>query len=472
MSGISFETLGNATIQLFADGAPLLVTDPWLVGTCYFGSWAMDLPPDDRQIANAVASPFVWISHGHPDHLHPESLKLFRAGTRALVADHYDDEIVQSLTSQGFDVTVMPYREWLPLGHGVEVLSIGNPDQDSILVIRTPDALIINLNDCEFWGEAGFLRRLVRQCPTDKTFLLALCDYVGDMRNIVDADGLRLGRPLETYKEAIVRRRARSADLLGVRYYCCSSFQHHYARSDSAWANAGKIQYADMAQFWSRPRVRLVEPFVSVDLDSLEIVRQAPARPPSSVEAVLDTAGDDWSARLDPAEWAAVETFVRQFETLRGVVDFVAFTVGGETREIPVPPRWGFRLSGRRRGIRFHVPARSLMAAVRAGYFDDLLLGNFMRTELVNVGLYPTFTPRISKYGGNAKIRTFAELRRFGRFYWRRNPWAVCRWRLTGLRHAVIDRVRWVAGRMGISNRARAIYWRLRGDKAPAGAGE
>ena len=49
----SFETLGNATLQLFADGRPVLATDPWLVGTCYFGSWALDHALTDQQIRRA-----------------------------------------------------------------------------------------------------------------------------------------------------------------------------------------------------------------------------------------------------------------------------------------------------------------------------------------------------------------------------------------------------------------------------------
>ena len=67
----SFETMGNAIVLVRRDGKPLLVTDPWLKGRVYFGSWAHDRPLTEQQIADcATAAPFVWISHGHPDHLH------------------------------------------------------------------------------------------------------------------------------------------------------------------------------------------------------------------------------------------------------------------------------------------------------------------------------------------------------------------------------------------------------------------
>jgi hypothetical protein len=35
---LEFETIGNATLILY-DGTPLLVTDPWIDGDAYFGSW-------------------------------------------------------------------------------------------------------------------------------------------------------------------------------------------------------------------------------------------------------------------------------------------------------------------------------------------------------------------------------------------------------------------------------------------------
>jgi hypothetical protein len=35
---IKFETLGNATLQVFEADRPVLATDPWLVGTAYFGA--------------------------------------------------------------------------------------------------------------------------------------------------------------------------------------------------------------------------------------------------------------------------------------------------------------------------------------------------------------------------------------------------------------------------------------------------
>src|SRR5580704_5429149 len=118
----SFETLGNATLLLFDDGRPVLATDPWLVGTCYFGSWALDHALTAEQIANVINSDYIWISHGHPDHLHHESLDLFPKGKKFLLPDHYDSEIRRFLTDKGFDVTILRYRKWFDISPGVKVM--------------------------------------------------------------------------------------------------------------------------------------------------------------------------------------------------------------------------------------------------------------------------------------------------------------------------------------------------------------
>ena len=45
---IGFETIGNATITVF-DDKPILVTDPWVSGNPYFGSWGPNYQNMDYQ---------------------------------------------------------------------------------------------------------------------------------------------------------------------------------------------------------------------------------------------------------------------------------------------------------------------------------------------------------------------------------------------------------------------------------------
>jgi hypothetical protein len=48
---------------------PVLATDPWIKGAAYFGSWTTSHLIPEEQLAHVKACKYLWISHGHPDHL-------------------------------------------------------------------------------------------------------------------------------------------------------------------------------------------------------------------------------------------------------------------------------------------------------------------------------------------------------------------------------------------------------------------
>ncbi|HLQ37112.1 MAG TPA: MBL fold metallo-hydrolase, partial [Planctomycetota bacterium] len=84
---LGFETIGNACI-ICHDRGPVLATDPWLFGPAYFGSWILSHEVPNEQFENVKRCKFVWISHGHPDHLSLPSLELLQ-DKQILLADHY-----------------------------------------------------------------------------------------------------------------------------------------------------------------------------------------------------------------------------------------------------------------------------------------------------------------------------------------------------------------------------------------------
>ena len=470
----SFETLGNATLQLFADGRPVLATDPWLVGTCYFGSWALDHALSEQQIANVLNSDYIWISHGHPDHMHHDSIAMLRPGQKFLLPDHYHPEIKEHLTEQGFNVTVLKYREWFQVSPTVSVMCLDNINQDAILIARIGDALLINQNDSPLAGEESFLRNLVKQHPNDKTYLAALCSIDADMFNFVDESGQSIAGPADERKPGTIWTVARGADRMGVRNFCCSSSQHIYVRPDSIWANDYRISWQDMKKHWSRPNVRLIEPFVSVDIASGAVTCNDLEHLGGDRSQIVDGTGDDdWNAKLEPAEWKIVEAFFRKFELIRKYIDFIEVTVGGETGRFDLNAVPAGQPS--MRGIRFYAPKFSFMETMKWGFFDDLLIGNFMKVHLTNTTLYPRFTPLVAKLGGNAKVYTKAEYAKFRWRYFRRNPLGTLAYLLEPEKNYVI--MPWFrerAEKLGLKQPLKYVYRSMRGDpivKAPADGG-
>jgi hypothetical protein len=459
-----FETLGNATLQLFADGRPVLVTDPWLTGTCYFGSWALDHALTPEQIDNAVRSDYVWVSHGHPDHLHHASLDLFAPGQKFLLPDHYDSEIRNFLTEKGFAVTVLKYRKWFQVSPTVKVMCLDNINQDAILIAKLGDALLINQNDSPTAGEASFLRGLVKRHPNDKTYLAALCSIDADMFNFVDAAGRSLAGPPDERKPGAIWNVARNADLMGVKNFCCSSSQHIYVRPDSIWANDYRISWQDMRRHWSRPGVRLIEPFVTVDIASGAVTANHPEQLGGDRGQISDTTGDDdWDATASVEEWAAIEGFFRRFELIPRYIDFIEVEIGGETRRFDLNPRRARRADAR--GVRFHAPKQSFLEATKWGFFDDLLIGNFMKVHVANTSLYPRFTPLVAKLGGNAKVYTEREYLKFRWRYFKRNPIGTLTYFLDPeINYVIMPWFRKIADSFGFKKPLKYLYRTLRGD--------
>ena len=76
------------------------------------------------------------------------------------------------------------------------------------------------------------------------------------------------------------------------------------------------------------------------------------------------------------------------------------------------------------RGITFELPRNSLVESCKYSIFDDLLIGNFMKTQLHNLSsLYDpvfNFNNIVPKYGDNGLAYTKEELVRYEKEYAKR----------------------------------------------------
>lgn len=52
-----------------------IATDPWLVGDCFVGGWYPLHKPPKSWASELATVDMIYISHRHPDHYHPETLK-------------------------------------------------------------------------------------------------------------------------------------------------------------------------------------------------------------------------------------------------------------------------------------------------------------------------------------------------------------------------------------------------------------
>ena len=146
---MNIETVGHAGLLIRDDaGTPVLFTDPWITGSCYWRSWWLQNYPTPELLAELKSVAYCFITHEHPDHFHTASIRqlgqdmrlseprLAPGPHRAVPVRRRD---IMPSWSQRF--------EWMAVHPDVRILSIPLFNDDSVLVIDTPDAVIVNQND-------------------------------------------------------------------------------------------------------------------------------------------------------------------------------------------------------------------------------------------------------------------------------------------------------------------------------------
>ena len=171
------------------------------------------------------------------------------------------------------------------------------------------------------------------------------------------------------------------------------------------WAQAYTTPF-DAFQQGLSPGVEFILPFSSVDCRTGAIETQAHEElvvtPRPSTEF-----GDNWSDQLEAKDVAAIEAYFARKEPVRRHFGFVTFRVGGKEHTIGMEGR-------KDRGVTFEVPRGSLMTSVDYRIFDDLLIGNFMKTTLHGLDQLNAppaeFNYSVAKYGDNGQAETEAEI--------------------------------------------------------------
>jgi hypothetical protein len=456
---IGFETIGNATVICY-DRGPILVTDPWIEGGAYFGSWSRSYIIPEEQRTAILASKYVWFSHGHPDHLNADSVSLFQKH-KILLPDHYGGRIAADLKSRGFDVSILRDKEWVVLSPRIKVLCIADYNQDAILLIDINGRLVVNLNDATDRGWAAFVRRVIQRYQ--KSFLLALSGY-GDamMINYFNEEGVRIV-PRAAKKHPIGRPIARAAESFGATFFVPFSSMHKYQRRDSIWANEYVTRLIDYPIGFRSVTSKLLPAYITYDCEKDRYCEINPAETPPVVFEP-EYFGDNWSERLEKSDVIQASNYFRSISHLKRSLDFINLRVGGQDHFIEFTSRKFDR------GITFEAPRYSLMTSIQCEVFDDMLIGNYMKTTLHGqwplTRLHPDFTSYVAKYADNGRAKTEQELGRYFSEYARRM--GIIRY----FRHFLEERSEhifrsYVPPNSALFQAGRKMYWILKGASTP-----
>ena len=209
---------------------------------------------------------FLYVTHSHPDHLHFPSIRHLGTAKTFLSPNFPGYPVPEYLEGEGHSaITLRPFR-WYRLSDEVRVAFAQVPIDDSILVIDTPSAVIVNLNDSYPSKRllAAIGRRLV--APGKKVVVLK-SHSPASTGSSTYKDGLRA--PLKEKKD-FVQIAQSMAQALGADLFVPFASQAFFNRRDSRWANRFKVTYEDIEEHWTSPTVAYSRPFVELSLETME----------------------------------------------------------------------------------------------------------------------------------------------------------------------------------------------------------
>lgn len=452
---LGFDSIGSATLIAY-DGEPVLTTDAWINDDAYFGSWGHDYAIPTEQMDAIRRAKFHWFSHGHPDHLNTESLPMLTAG-QILLSDHHGGRIKRDLEEMGHNVRVLKDHEWVQLSDRIKVYTIANVNQDSILLIDVGGTLIVNTNDSPDFGASTHVRRIAKGYKN--VYYFALNAWGGaDMLNLFDAEGRKL-TDTAALRRPIAPRAQRNAMLYGAHYTSPFSGFHIYQRSDSAWANATVPGLEDYQTDARSNGPQVLPSFIRVNAENNEVREIDPPRNPPIVRPPEDF-GDNWSDAMTAEDAAKIDAYFKARAHLAERFGFVEVKIGGKSHTVDLNP------SLRKNGISFEAPRHSFMTCIDYEIFDDMLIGNFMKTTLHGdvAGLYPDFSPYVAKYADNGGAKSKAELNQYFLHYFLRDPVASILKRVSTESEDIIRKL--LPADSGVFRAAKKVYYQL-GSRRP-----
>jgi len=407
---LGVQTIGNATLIAY-DKNPVIATDPWMGGDhyAYFGSWQLPYNIPQNIKDDIIKSEYIWFSHGHPDHINPDSLHLFK-NNKILISDHFGARIYNDLKNENFNITILEDREWISLSKKISIMSITTNIQDSILLVRVNNDVFINLNDAGAYS-SKFIRKNISKFK--RKFLLSIGTFEADMIHFFDENN-KFIEPALSGNFSAGKYLSLIANTLGANFIIPYSNFHEYQREDSVWANKYLFDVnandVEKKHTYIKPfsfiNCEKDDDFVSLKVEKKKLIIKSP-----------EMFGDNWKEELSVSEKSIVENYFKKFFSFNEKIGFISFIVGGKELNM--------KFNGpKNKGISFELPKNSLLIACKNNVFDDLLIGNFMKTKLYNLqSLYDpsaNFTYEICKFGDNGNVYSKDEQEEYRKYYARK----------------------------------------------------
>jgi len=137
--------IGHASILIETRGLRI-ISDPWWLGPCFGAQWWNYPPPYLDPVQTKLD--YIYISHGHNDHLHPSTLKSLKSlnpNVSILVSKNVG--IADTIRKLGFNVITIEDDEEYLVAEDVKVRIVETCSSDTLFSIDDGKNICVNLND-------------------------------------------------------------------------------------------------------------------------------------------------------------------------------------------------------------------------------------------------------------------------------------------------------------------------------------
>ena len=232
--------ISSACVLIESEGVEILC-DPWLTDGAYYGSWC-HVPPLKVKPEDFNGVDYIYISHIHPDHFDPNTLKRINKNIPVLINTYDSKFLKMQIERLGFNVQELEHNKPLKLNDQsleIKILSADNCDPelcakfmgcafvekeykntqiDSCCVIKDENYTLVNLNDCP-WELAESTTRLIKNTENKIDFLLL--GYLGasPYPQCFKLEPQELEEAIAAKKEKFFTAAANYIKLLNPKYY-------------------------------------------------------------------------------------------------------------------------------------------------------------------------------------------------------------------------------------------------------------
>jgi hypothetical protein len=374
---MNIETIGHASLIIRNDqNKPVLLTDPWLIGSVYWRSWWLQNYPTDKEIEELKDVKYCYVTHEHPDHYHTASIRKLGKNPTYISPLLPQDNISTFLGSQGNKTKSLNPFTWYKIEDDISILSIPLLNDDSCLIINTPKAVIINLNDAKpAKAQLARLQEFISKNLSGKK-IVVLSSYspasiVNSFRKDSKFVAFKDKSKYIEYINGIV-------DVLNADYFIPFASQVIFYRPDSEWANEYKVSYDDINKGWKAKKTKLLPPYSKLDLNTFEHSFIKPENynhdPQWIKEKVEKHMQQEANVNITDEDIKKIEKKMRSQRAFLSVLFPKGIGFITNKREFTFKPLSGKITEGlsKNHGFAIKVPDQALKDAIEYGHFGDL----------------------------------------------------------------------------------------------------